>query len=62
MWLLDACLKITMGVGAVQSLSRVGLFVIPWTAAQHARLPCPSPSPGCRRGLLKADSQVCGRF
>ena len=29
---------------AVQSLSRVRLFVTPWM--QHARPPCPSPTPG----------------
>ena len=29
---------------SVQSLSRVRLFVTPWT--QHARSPCPSPTPG----------------
>ena len=29
---------------SVQSLSRVQLFVTPWTAAGHA--PCPSPTPG----------------
>ena len=40
---------------SVQSLSHVRLFVTPWTTArqalwphglQHARLPCPSPTPG----------------
>ena len=30
---------------AVQSLSRVQLFVTPWTAAHHTRPPCPSPTP-----------------
>ena len=29
---------------SIQSLSRVWLFVTPWT--QHARPPCPSPTPG----------------
>ena len=29
---------------SVQSLSRVLLFVTPWTAARQA--PCPSPAPG----------------
>ena len=29
-----------------KSLSRVQLFVTPWTAMQHARLPCPSPTFG----------------
>ena len=30
---------------SVQSLSHVQLFATPWTA-QHARPPCPSPTPG----------------
>ena len=32
-----------MSIREVQSLSRVWLFVTPWTAAR--RLPCPSPTP-----------------
>ena len=32
------------GFSSVQSLSRVRLFVTPWL--QHARPPCPSPTPG----------------
>ena len=32
------------GISSVQSLSRVWLFAIPWL--QHARPPCPSPTPG----------------
>ena len=34
----------TINFVVVQSLSHVWLFATPWTA--HARLPCPSPSPG----------------
>ena len=30
---------------SVQSLSRVPLFVTPWTEAHQDRLPCPSPTP-----------------
>ena len=36
--------KLKFIVVVVQSLSRVRLFVTPWTAAPQA--PCPSPSPG----------------
>ena len=38
--------KLVPAVGAVQSLSRVHLFVTRLRGLQHARLPCPSPSPG----------------
>ena len=31
---------------SVQLLSHVRLFVTPWTAGKHARLPCPSPTSG----------------
>ena len=34
---------------SVQSLSRVPLFVTPWTA--HTRPPCPSPTPGVHSNL-----------
>ena len=48
-------LKCCTQFSSVQSLSHVRLFVTPWTTArqalwphglQHARLPCPSPTPG----------------
>ena len=34
-----------LSVSSVQSLSCVRLFATPWTEPQHARPPCPSPTP-----------------
>ena len=45
-------------ISLVQSLSRVRLFVTPWTThgLQHVRLPCPSPTP---RACSNSLSQWC---
>ena len=45
-------------ISSVQSLSRVRLFVTPWTThgLQHVRLPCPSPTP---RACSNSLSQWC---
>ena len=42
--LVHPWLPLTVQFSAVQSLSRVQLFATAWP--QHARLPCPSPTPG----------------
>ena len=42
--LVHPWLPTTVQFSAVQSLSHVQLFEIPWM--QHAMLPCPSPTPG----------------
>ena len=39
------CVQGRIVISSVQSLSCVQLFATPWTA-QHARPPCPSPTPG----------------
>ena len=42
--LRPSLIPISVQFSSVQSLSRVRLFVTPWTAAHQA--PCPSPTPG----------------
>ena len=42
--LKSSCFEDSTPLSSVQSLSHVRLFATPWT--QHARLPCPSPTPG----------------
>ena len=44
---------------SVQSLRRVRLFVTPAKSGlQHARLPCPSPTPGASSAVKKSEIRI----
>ena len=43
-WSHSSCVSLSTRLSSAQSFSCVWFFVTPWT--QHARPPCPSPTPG----------------